>query len=382
MDFNQWADCPPRAPLGKGDAVYGSFDHLVLLLGRIADFASRDRHRKLKQVELNGGYWKPAPGMNIPRPPQATSGHPPAPPPMPDFYGMAPPPRSNIQMPASYAPYPGYPLPSPQASHSQNPFDSDLTAATQTALGEYGRIRASLRTFEMSLGEAFQPLTEMEQAPYHTAFGTAKFYRSYDIGCLWAVYNMAQIIAIRSHPHMPPAAHMAAGVAAVETKPYAIEIGRIVAGIVPGDADKPLNPSLGAALCESCLPSFFAAVQYQDAQQRLETVTRIYSIAQRTGWGSVELIANGCETAWVKAAESRPPRGPPYTRIARPGYPTGDPRLNGSWEALDPEEKPDGMDESDRRLVKTNRNARLNWAIGIIGVEGDVGKVEMSGVGV
>ncbi|KAI6863577.1 hypothetical protein KC334_g20442 [Hortaea werneckii] len=180
---------------------------------------------------------------------------------------------------------------------------------------------------------------------------------------------MCMIIAIRSHPHMPPAAHMAAGVAAQQTAPYAQEIGRIAAGIVPGPPDQPLNPSLGAALCESCMPSFFAAIQYQDARQRHATITRIHSIAQRTGWGSAEVIANGCETSWVKAAAAA--RGPPYTRIARNRF-SDDPRVNGSWERLDPNAIPSLEDDTDRRLVRTQPPARLNWAIGIMGTEDDV----------
>lgn len=396
MDFNRWANCPPRAPLGRGDAVYGSFDHLVLLLGRIADFASRDRKRKLKQMEANGGQWRPAAGMNIPRPPQsqapptpisASHGHPmsgsfhmpmSAPPPMPDFYGMAPPPRANIQMPNSYSAFPNMP-PTPQDTHRPKTAEFDLPRATQEALEEHRRIREALELFQRTLSgvHAFQPLASDSYHSTDTAFGPTYFYRTYDIGCLWALYNMAVIIAIRAHPHMPPAAHVAAGVAAAETKHYAMEIGRIVAGIVPGPEDQALNPSLGAALCESCMASFFAAVQYQDPRQRYETVTRIFSIARRTGWGSAELIANGCETAWVKAAAAG--RGPPYTRIVRPhNTNSGDPRLNGSWERLDPSAAPVDGDEGDRRLVKTKKEARLNWAIGVMGVEEDIEKIRIA----
>ncbi|KAF7198277.1 putative transcriptional regulatory protein C15D4.02 [Pseudocercospora fuligena] len=399
MDFNRWANCPPRAPMGKVDAVHGSFDHLVLLLGRIADFSSKDRERKLKQIQANGGRWKPlpgTPGMNIwPPPPQGNqpptpvsasfpppgnpfpSQGPPAgePPPMPAFYGMAPPPRANVQMPASYTPFGDHAIPTPQSAQPPDPLDTDLAAATQASLAEYGRIRSALHTFANSLGPGFQPLSAAEQIPMATAFGDARSYRSYDIGCLWAIYNMAIIITIRSHPHMPPAMHMAAGIAAPETAPYATEIGRIVAGIVPGPSDTGLNPSLGAALCESCMPSFFAAVQYQEPAQRWETVTRIFNIAKRTGWGSAELIANGCETAWVKAAAIG--RGPPYTRIVR-SETSEDPRLNGSWERLDPNAQPNENDESDRRLVKTKANARLNWAVGVIGVEEDIDRIRIS----
>ncbi|KAI7558612.1 hypothetical protein KC346_g23000, partial [Hortaea werneckii] len=29
MNYGRWANCPPRAPLGKPDAIYGTFDHLI-----------------------------------------------------------------------------------------------------------------------------------------------------------------------------------------------------------------------------------------------------------------------------------------------------------------------------------------------------------------
>lgn len=381
MDYGRWTDCPPRAAIGRPEALYGSFDHLMLILGRIADFASRDRERKLKQMTLNGGQWRPAPGMNIPRPPGPPPGQgppqgpSPGPPPQagPAFFGMAPPPRQNVQMPASYNP--AHETPG-QQQHAKSPEAFDMQVATAAALEEYGKIRAALRDFVTAMsGEAFQPLDADCHTPLDTSFGKALFYRSYDIGCLWAVYNMCEIIAIRSHPHMHPASHAAAAIAAKDTAFYAEQIGRIAAGIAPGPAAQPLNPTLGSALCESCMPSFFAAVQYQRPDQRHETVMRIFGIALRTGWGSAELIANGCETSWVKAAEAG--RGPPYQRVVRPQH-SNDPRLNGSWERLapnlDPNVKPEEMDDTDRRLVKVKANARLNWAIGIMGTEDDVGK--------
>ncbi|KAK5111685.1 hypothetical protein LTR62_004791 [Meristemomyces frigidus] len=388
MDYSRWADCPPRAQLGRPDAVYGSFDHLVLLTGRIADFSARDRARKLRQMELNGGQWRPPPGMPTPRPPQQA----PPPPTMPTnagtmsngrvgsyippqalppptqpqmFYGMAPPPSSNVQMPTAY--WSTKRLPTPQTSSRHEPL-MDINLATQAALHDYNSIRAALDEFESSLGEAFQPLSSEYQVPFETPFGPSACYRSYDIACLWALYHMIVIIAIRSHPYMPPAAHMAAGVAARDTKHHAEEIGRIVAGIAPGPIEQPLNPSLGAALCESCMPSFFAAVQYQDPHQRYATVSRIFSIAQRTGWGTAELIASGCETAWCRAAEAG--RGPPYQRLVRKQN-SDDPRLNGSWERLDPNARPDEEDDTDRRHVRSKAQARLNWAIGVMGLQDD-----------
>ena len=281
------------------------------------------------------------------------------------FFGMAPPPRINVQMPSSYRNMSG--IPTPEAVSPQDPID--LHIATQAALEDYGRIRAALHTFNDKLqGEKFKPLTAEHQPPLETPFGSALFYRSYDIGVLWAIYHMAMIITIRSHPHMHPAAQVAALIAAEDTIFFAKEIGRITAGIVPGPPEQPLNPTLGAALNESCMASFFAAIQYQDPAQRHFTVMRIQSIGLRTGWGSADLIANGCETSWVKAAAAG--RGPPYTRLARTQR-SEDPRMNGSWETLDPGANPDEQDGLDRRLVPTNTTARLNWAIGVLGTEDD-----------
>jgi hypothetical protein len=383
MDYHRRADCVPRTSIGRPDAVYGSFDHLILLLGRIADFASKDRARKLRQMALQGGQWIPAPGMDIPQPPETGACPPPSvdpgvpqrpstgPPPQapPTFFGMAPPPRSNVQMPSSYNP-----VHQTTASYSTESTEaSDLQAATAAALVEYGRICAALKGFVAALNvPAFQQLDGDLHTPIPAPFGPAMSYRSYDISCLWSIYNMCEIIAIRSHPHMHPAAHAAAGLAAKDTAYFAEQIGRVVAGIVPGPANEPLNPILGSSLCESGMPSFVAAIQYQRTDQRHFTIIRIYSIALRTGWGSAELIGKGIETSWVKAGEMG--RGPPYRRVEMPRH-SDDPRLNHSWKLrADPNTKPEEMDDSDRRLVTVKASARLNWAIGIIGMEDDVGK--------
>jgi hypothetical protein len=274
-------------------------------------------------------------------------------------------------MPSSYNPSHPTATTSPQSTES--PECLDLQAATAAALVEYGRIRAALRAFVAALSnEAFQQLDADLQTPIATPFGPAIFYRSYDIGCLWSIYNMCEIIAIRSHPYMHPAAHVAAALAAKDTQFYAEQIGRIAAGIVPGPANEPLNPTLGSSLCESCMRP----------DQRHFTVMRIYGISLRTGWGSAELIGKGIETSWVKAGEMG--RGPPYQRVEMPRH-SDDPRLNHSWELRgDPNARPEEMDDNDRRLVtvkgdKEDRrlgivkaNARLNWAIGVIGMEEDV----------
>ncbi|KAF2469656.1 uncharacterized protein BDR25DRAFT_46870 [Lindgomyces ingoldianus] len=130
MDYRKWSDCPPRAPFGRSEALYGSHDHLILLIGRIADFTVRDRERKLRQVEANGGQWKPTPGMpGMPMgpPPQAKGQqHPPSTPttpmtpmtpmgPAPHMQGMGPPPGWVGPPP------PGWPGVPPQMSPTGGP---------------------------------------------------------------------------------------------------------------------------------------------------------------------------------------------------------------------------------------------------------------------
>ena len=50
LNYDRWSHCPPRAPIGRRDAVHGTFDHLVLLLGRLSDFASKDLKRKKRAM--------------------------------------------------------------------------------------------------------------------------------------------------------------------------------------------------------------------------------------------------------------------------------------------------------------------------------------------
>ena len=49
--------------MGRLDAIYGSADHLWLLLGRLTDFSYRDRKRKLKAAKTAGTDWRPNPGF-------------------------------------------------------------------------------------------------------------------------------------------------------------------------------------------------------------------------------------------------------------------------------------------------------------------------------
>ncbi|KAK0650429.1 putative transcriptional regulatory protein C15D4.02 [Lasiodiplodia hormozganensis] len=394
MDYTRWSDCPPRAPLGKPDALYGTHDHSLLLLGRIAEFASRDRERKIQAVQMNGGQWRP--GLGMPGPP-AGSGPPPgtqfpqgqrpgmppqqgspsggAPPQIP-FYGMAP--SSSVRhMPSAFKQEQS-PSPDPSVKVEDQ---AGLQAATQKALAEWQSMREALSHYASHLGPAFAPLSDEFSTPIPSPFGPALQYRSFDIAVLWAQYHMLEIILARSHPTMPPAAMMAAGVAAQQTAHWAKDIGRIVAGIFSGlgPHGAPLNPSIGAALIECIMPLFFAGIQYVDAAQRDWLVVNVKDIEARTGWASAGLVANGCQKVWERAGLAG--RGPPYVYRREDPDKNPDERISGRKEeraasegrSLTQEEEEAAKNElSDRRYIWTNPGTRVHWAMGILSEEQDL----------
>ncbi|CAN9125125.1 unnamed protein product [Alternaria alternata] len=432
--YRKWSDCPPRAPLGRTDALYGSHDHIILLLGRIADFTVRDRSRKLRQIEVDGG-WRPRPGMpgfgNMGPPPggshgqqqmpasstgpppqmqgpppgwkgppppgwtgQAPSqpppgfgppsmsaanppqGGPPRPPAMPSFYGMAPSAGPGPIL-SSYE-NPNYER-SPQTPNAPHPQHSDLPAEYEKAILEWESITnahtAVVRVLEQT--DAFAPLPEDTYPPAPgeypsqqgniTPFGPAILHRSYDISILWTIIHLSKIILLRSHPGMPPAAQMAAGVCASATAPYCMLIGRICAGFqMPIDSD--LSPFLGAVLTESTLSLFFAGITFQDPRQREWLITRLLETDKRTGWASAGIIAKGCETAWEKAAEMG--RGPPYKRRTK--------RVQAVSVDME-EEETDGRNREQGRVQEIHGETRYvvkkrspPWAMNLLGTEEDL----------
>jgi hypothetical protein len=162
---------------------------------------------------------------------------------------------------------------------------------------------------------------------------------------------------------MPPAAMVAAGVAVGKTAHFANLIGRIAAGMMPRPVVQPLNPSLGAALCEVTLPLFFAGVQYADPQQRSWLVSRVREVEALTGWASVGMIAQGCETAWEKAAMRG--HGPPYVRMKSEWHATVrvSRRTGENMETVDV-----GVDSE----TADPRGLRVHWAMGLLSGEEDV----------
>lgn len=75
-------------------------------------------------------------------------------------------------------------------------------------------------------------------------------------------FYLALIALYRAHPSMPPAAMMAAGIAARQTGSFANELGRIAAGIAPDCVRiQEVTPAVGGALIETTMGLFVAGVQ-------------------------------------------------------------------------------------------------------------------------
>ncbi|KAK2877820.1 hypothetical protein FQN49_001161 [Arthroderma sp. PD_2] len=368
LPYDKWGQSPPRSPVGKIQAAYGTMDHLLLLLARISTFGVKDRKRKLKVMEENGGEWRPPPNMFPPGnggpPPRDAPGGPPKPPPQtnreksPPMYGMLP--AGPVKLLSGFAGQPNYQsAPSPSSTD-----ETDLDARTAEAEAEWQDILAACERFEQAMGPSFAPLPP-DGAPLITSpFGPALQYRTHIIGCIWGLYYAGRIAIQRFHPSMPPAATMAAVVAAPRTSQYAQNIGRVAAAI-PYDqqqftsASSNLNVTIAGVLNELTVCLFFAGVQYVDPGQRAWTVAMLRDISSITGGKSPIAIARGCETSWIKAFEAG--RGPPHERIVS----ECDPRLNYNREGI----VPDHTD--DRRWVAVRRGGHLSWAMGLLSIDGD-----------
>lgn len=127
---------------------------------------------------------------------------------------------------------------------------------------EWNAIRRAFEVFKSKLGEDFEPMSPDFEPPQATPFGLALTYRTYSIAGIWMNYYMGMIALYRAHPNMPPFAMVAAGMAARSTAGYAIEIGRIAAGLAEDCATvSAVSTLVGAAFIESCFCLFVAGVQ-------------------------------------------------------------------------------------------------------------------------
>jgi hypothetical protein len=155
---------------------YGTFDHLILLLGRLADFAAKDLKRKRLAMKVNGGRWQPPESMRMQsQASQASHGLPTTPPQqqtqMPGFSGMVP----GVQEPKLPMGFEASRDTSPQSTRSD---DIDLQAQTQEAEEEWQDIRNAFSVLEDHFGADFQALGPEFSAPIQTPFGTALQYRT------------------------------------------------------------------------------------------------------------------------------------------------------------------------------------------------------------
>lgn len=400
LPFSEWAQCPPRAGLGLKNDLYGTVDHLSLLMGRLADFGVRDRKRKIEAAKATGPEWKPgskfgqfmrrfAPRPKNPgqAPPNAQSGPPPsqagfgpssnnylrkgaqasqeasqkAPvnppgsaPKTPQFYGMVPS-SGPRQLPAAFAPL-------SREDDTQHHDDRDADLSYEEAESEWESIFAAFDLFVQTLGPDFSPLSADVSRPVYSPFGLAIQYHTLNMACMMGFYYTGRLILLRMHPAMPPAMYAAAGYAGATTAELAQTIGRIAAGVYGAQTGhagvEGFSPTVGSCLIEITVPIFFAAVQYMAQDQRDWIITVLNDISRLTGWRTADAIAKGCERAWVTASEQG--RGPIYTR--RQG-PSGVPQPPG-WRYSAAEANP------ERRFVTSNE-LPPTWAMGILSLKDD-----------
>jgi hypothetical protein len=218
---------------------YGTYDHLILLLGRLANFASRDLVRK-RRVAKKSGMFGP-------------TGAPPG-----SFPGMVP--ASNrVQIPMGFTP----PHDHYSSPKSDSIDDDDLEIATELAFREWEGIKRAFEVVRARFGPEYEPMPPEFFPAQRTPFGgPPAHYKTYSIAGIWMNYNMGMIVLHRAHPNMPPVAMIAAVRTADETKRYAMEIGRISAGLEDHLChQKEVSTLVGAALIESAFCLFVAAVQ-------------------------------------------------------------------------------------------------------------------------
>ncbi|KAJ5758675.1 hypothetical protein N7520_005831 [Penicillium odoratum] len=418
------SQCPPRAPVGRIDAIYGSADHLWLLLGRISDFGERDRRRKLKNSRATGIPWRPGPELfrfmgrfaggtgppggprpsgppgprgppGPPGPPSSSSvssnsnigsspgapsessqesppaqGPPPGPPEGPPMYGMIPP-QDPVQVPPAFT-YDSRGQPkSPERAENE-----DATYAE--AEREWEEILVAMDVYVQALGRDFQPLPADVTSVIDSPFGPALQYRTHTIAVVWGMYYAGRILLHRLHPCLPPAMMIAAGVAAPTTKEYAQMIGRITAGIYYPQRYNlqagSLSPTLGSSLTEMTMPIFFAGVQYVDHAQRVWTIAKLRDVSRLTGWKTSDAIAGGCESSWIIAAKHG--RGPPYERsfISERERHRDDPDDPPQYVV---DREAEELSNDDRRFVTFRPPDRAFLAMGLLSLEGDLKNLEI-----
>jgi hypothetical protein len=373
------------------DASYGTYDHLILVLGRLANFASRDLDRKRQAFRAKGTF--------------GPSGAPPG-----TFPGMMPT-SDHVPMPRGFSPLRDEGSSPKSDSADEQDFD-DLTAA---AYREWEGIQVALEAFRSHLGADFEPLAPDVHPVSMTPFGPALRYRTYSIAGIWMNYYMGMINLHRAHPEMPPVAMMAAGMSAKHTMKFAMDIARIAHGLEENAAViQEVSTLVSASFIESAFCLFVAAVQvchvipihenlphlplfptfpppwdkifqqqshtltaskkqYQSDAQRHWLIQHLHHIARLTGWQSARQIADGCESAWARAAAAG--RGPPYTRSSDLVTSSSEMTTSvwGNPRRID--RRIQEMD--DDTVLVLAKEEKAHYALGIIGVQEDMERLDL-----
>ncbi|ETS83308.1 hypothetical protein PFICI_05184 [Pestalotiopsis fici W106-1] len=353
MNYDLWTQCPPRAPMGRSDAIYGTYDHLILVMGRLTEYQSRDLSRKRRFFKARGTF--------------GPTGAPPG-----TFPGMMPA-SEKVQHPMGFSP----PRDDPNSPGS-NPEEQDLDQLTASAHQDWAGIQGAFEAFRNHLGPEFEPLEPDLHPMSMSPFGPALRYRTYSIAGIWMNYYMGMIILHRSHPQMPPVAMMAGPMSAQQTMGYALKIAQIAHGLEENvGALSEVSTLVSAAFIESAFCLFVAGIQYQSTEQRVWLIRYLNDITRLTGWESGREISNGLENAWWRAAANG--RGPPWAR-------TFD--IEAQMPGLtNPGEK--RRAHSPRRLVKriqeigdektwvVAKEDKANYAMGLLGVQEDLEKLDL-----
>lgn len=415
LPYNNWGLRPPRGRIGLRTKVHATVDHLLLVLGRLADFGGKDRLRKQRQIAASGGQWKPPPGFlqsrgsgsaSGPEPAQTNTGDAAAPSanegrarvpkiskPAPssrkgqpmNFYGMMPPPAIPPSMLSSF-----HVNDAELRKHSreqknppQKQPDGDLAIETERACAEHKAIGDAFQAWRSAIGNEFDPLPD-DSADPDCPFDAALRYADPLVACMWSLYHLGRILLRRYHPHSPPAMMVSAVVNAPATQADAEIIGKINAGLLKNQVQLAkagsINPTLVAALQEMTFPLMFAGVQYQNTQQRMWTIDNLLDFAHAGGWKSACAVASALETAWVAQYEMG--KGPPYERTM------GQRDRSSAWKrerrpraaSRNLYESPESEHESrfvshDRGLITTYGDARTYWAMGVLSSTNDMQKM-------
>lgn len=225
----------PRHDCADSDTwSLGTYDHLMLLLGRLARFVANDLPRKRRVSRAKGS------------PPTGTS---------PPFPGMVPT-QGTVRPPMGFNP----PSSPEQQNDSQN--EEDPQVSYQEALKEWECIRHAFDVLESRLGPEFKPLSPQYADRRDHPFGPAIQYRTYSVAGIWMNFYTGLIHLHRSHPDMPPTAMQSVGFSARKTAGYASLIGRIAVGLSDDCSNvTEISTVLAAAFLESSMCLFVAAVQ-------------------------------------------------------------------------------------------------------------------------